>query len=338
MLKFLIPIFFLSSCFRVGIPEKFYTSQNIQNTNLLPKVFIVKSDKDDVYKIFDNKTKPALGNQFVLGVFPLTRIYLEHGAESFFIESIAQNLLSKGVVPILLSKRDSQSLNCPWIEIGSKPEIDFYVYDLLVTRLVKLNASASIKMKNGFHHNLEVNSHDYYSQAQYPQLANFMQFETDQVLSESRINNYILNNFCNSIKQEDTLVVNFPRVSSRIEKEIPEDFLNAFKHQRFNNSMLARLMQRGAETALDKDYRVMSVLAGELSARNKINIELLKLEVENNNFLKLSLAFDFNYKGLKFRDSCEVKQELDRSRDGAEIIAVEKAVYYAVKKLLSNQC
>ena len=327
------------SCFRVGLPERFYSYELEQSQNKFltyPKMFISIPSRSDTYGINVNESSYNLGHQFVLGLFPLTSLYLEHGVGSFYLESLIQYFHSQGISPLIISNKLAQSLDCPNLQIQG--QLDLTVYDLIFSRLIDFSGDAAVKDYRGGVTPVEINSLEFYSQAQYPLLAHLLQQSTSEALIASDLSKLIANcrNY-NSIANKNVLLLAFPD-SRGLSSEILSRFAKAYGDHSgvFSASMLSRVAQRGAELALEPIGEPIAMASNfgdfkGLEDFTKIEMLLVDIKLDDNLTLIVDYRVSSNKRIKSYR--CKASEDIDYSRDGALIIALEKSAQSSLSAL-----
>ena len=325
----------LSACFKVGIPERFYSYQIKQeklNSISYPHVFIMLPNRLEAYGLDESKSDQILGHQFILGFMPFTSLYLEHGVDSFFLEAIVQYCHTQGIMPVIVSKRlvEAYKLNA----INFKGNLDVTVYDLIFSRLLSFSGQLLV---NG--QNLEIDNQDLYMQIQYPLIGHLLQLSLSNALSESKAALPFSYKTFSGNRGFVPLVIKFPIVDA-ITKSSLENFAKAYGDRNgvFTASMLSRVIQRGAEIGVEATNNIEAIAlaadysnAKSFSHLSYLQIRLLKLELSDN--LKLTFSFEVDGK----QKDCAVSQSINSSRDGALNIALEMATKKAVNAFLTKE-
>ena len=183
----------LSGCFRVGLPEYFCEvgSASPAASALQPfrgrlqsalersspiAVVVTSSDNDDV-------KASSVGHQFLLGIFPFTRVFAQHGV-STFAEELAGRVLAERGYRVLFVPRETLGQTLFEVPVNlivaPRPEVRVNAFDLLVVRLADVSGEVACDfyspsslgmMRTG---KSAVEENEYRRQAQAPVLADLL--------------------------------------------------------------------------------------------------------------------------------------------------------------------
>lgn len=321
----------------MGIPERFYSYEIREQTQSYlnyPHAFISIPSRLETYGLDESKSDEILGHQYVLGIIPFTSLYLEHGIDSFFTESLVQHLHAQGIAPVIVSQRFSDSYRANALVLSAK--LSASVYDLIFTRFVSFSGNLIVSGND-----VEISFGDFYSQAQYPLIGHLLQTEVLEQLSKSKITDLMSYNQPHRLQGNKgfiPVVLEFPSVELA-DLSVLKKFAKTYGDSSavFSTSMLARVVQRGAEAGVESIANLEPVaIAASFSNSDsfkeftKIKIELTKLELKEN----LNVV-------VKYRISdqvavCAISETIESSRDGSLNIALELAIKKTTRALLQN--
>lgn len=104
-----------------------------------PPVFIVRPSNAEEHH------RESLGHQYVFGIFPVTRLFLEHGAESDLTEMLVDTVAQEGLSPILVSEKAApeifKTLNAPFFIRSSLRAMSVNAYDMVFVRNVSVDGA-----------------------------------------------------------------------------------------------------------------------------------------------------------------------------------------------------
>lgn len=138
----------------MGVPEKFaqvdrlLISRSMRQRSSSPKVVVVYDWLDSHQSVSTNRD--LLGYQFVLGIIPVTRLYLERGTRSMIREQLADLLQLRGYDVV-----ETGTLGLPTASAQFNPELilrvsepaplSAKVYDTLFLRLIAISGAIKIQ-------------------------------------------------------------------------------------------------------------------------------------------------------------------------------------------------
>ncbi|GEM_PF-5549113 len=145
----------LAGCFRLGVPEYFapVSQRDSPLSRLggessspggvtLPRALVLIPD--------DSNQRETFGTQFVVGIFPLSQVYLQNSAQTMLQEVLISTLQQQGYEVVTSSPAnliEARSLFNPTLVI--KPQLrdlNLSAYDALFLRVVKLSGGVSLSL------------------------------------------------------------------------------------------------------------------------------------------------------------------------------------------------
>ena len=160
----------LQGCLPMGLPEHFSnlpSSTNHSQQNYLvelerslggrPRALIVVSSRCYLGPLVDENSRAhcrepevTLGHQYLLTIFPFTRVYLQHSSESLMLESLQSVLLDAGYSPYIVDDRGAglaaQLLKPILILKPSLEGLRANAYDLFFLRRISLDGEVGIEV------------------------------------------------------------------------------------------------------------------------------------------------------------------------------------------------
>jgi len=297
-MKLCVPLFLaltLQACFSVGIPESTWDGdsresslQFIQNEPVL-----IVSDKTTLMTALSQESNlSVLGNQY-LGLLPFTRLFMEHGFQSFALETLTSELIAQGSPVIITDEQSANLLELQGLTISfavKEPSIN--VRDYFLSRKINfdavLEACMSFKSSSCAGHNsgktelgeislftTNISESEWVKKGTPTQISSFLSLSLKtkfrEMLEELNDGKRYLNRPAKlaSVGQLIPLIVELPSIDgfSHLGSLVADSF-HSPDFPAFTTTGLARSIQRGMHAAaLEAGYPVIS-LSNETGNKN----------------------------------------------------------------------
>jgi hypothetical protein len=365
------------SCFPMGMPELYsgdeYSRFSRPREDLRPAVLIVLPPIEDPYNVYHHHPVNHFGYQYLMGVFPFTRLYFEHGEKSFATEVALRSFEEQGY-RAFTSPESSIDLAmqhlCPSATVRVDVEsLRINAYDLFLTRRLSVKGSGRLEVwtrlpsltnsegvKKTFYP-LNIDSAEFKRFALAPSLAyraesGLRESIENLVTSERIVRDVVVGNRCRARRvapDRSVIVVAKPVLEEPAQQSaaiLYESY--GFRSLPFSASSLARVVQRGAESALI-DLKLPSIGASSVSARlPSAGYQFMKIQVSDLSLvdekLQIQLKMTLSEKGSSLgsntklaRGVCRIEQSLDSTLDGAPFFSIERGVNEAIQSMLDNK-
>ncbi|MBL7662578.1 hypothetical protein JNK13_07490 [bacterium] len=341
-----------TGCFRMGLPEHFALNappashQQILNSSAATTLIVIPEAKSG-----------SLGNQYVFGLVPLTRVYFEQGIERYLHEISVQTVerlrgpsveVYQQDIPALAKLyRPEQVLKLELL----RPTVN--AYDLLFTRLVSLSGTLRCSVLNYkgnvlYSATYELGLKRLKSTGNALVLSSLLKSELQRLLVkflEESIS-FKSQSQLQTTSTRGVLLVNQPKLEARLDAELLQAFAQSYG---FNNmgplpqEALVRIAEQGAlRAAREVGLQVgradimpsmhtqsgdQSLPANFMTAVTKIEqLELVGTELQLKLQLELiDLSGGINQQNQVGKWDCVLREQQDSSKDGALVVALENA-------------
>jgi len=113
-----------------------------------PRILLLSSEQGLSVPEEDSNDPDSLGNQFLLGIFPLTWLYLQHSAEAMLLENILSLLQENGAETYITNADNfsavSSSIN-PQLTLRAKTaDLSVNAYDAVFFRILRINGELQL--------------------------------------------------------------------------------------------------------------------------------------------------------------------------------------------------
>ena len=253
-----------SGCLRVGLPEHVAGDNLFQNHREpgLPtppiNTVLINAGEIDPSRSF--------GNQFVLLIFPTSRVYLEHGFKRMAAEILTEELSSKGMV---VAETDSvekgvalfrATPSASRIVLLKHAEISATVYDLLFTRRATASGTINLSIlspQDGStvaNEVLEIHEGEFRSAAFGPAITNLIERGIRNSLTTATIFNLEPPRSSTTFPQAPTCLIPPPKLPNPLPPSFADEVTLSYGFKRlkaFDTAQLSRLIQRGILSGMD---------------------------------------------------------------------------------------
>ena len=158
-----VGVFCAISCFPMGLPE-YFAGDHRQGAAEAPSAGLEPKSAEDQSPVEPYcRSKPliivvpdlppadgerTLGTQFLLGVIPFTRLYLEHGAESQLLETVIEAAQANSCMPLIVQESSLHAARALFDStIVVRPRVQnlsINAYDLIFSRLMSVSAEITL--------------------------------------------------------------------------------------------------------------------------------------------------------------------------------------------------
>lgn len=369
--------FFQQACLPMGMPELYsgdeFSEYSRPRVDLRPAILLVLPNNQDPYNVYHQGPVDSFGYQYLLGVFPFTRLYFEHGEKSFATEVAIRSFEEQGfktfTVPESHVELAIEHL-CPSATLRlSLDQLRINAYDLFLTR--RLSVYGEGRMEVWTKYPVFTDSYGVrktmfplpFASAEFKRfaLAPSLAYRAEIALRESIeslisrekiVRDVVVGNRCRSRRvppKNSLVVVSRPRLNiaeKLTAAELYESY--GFTSLPFSDSSLARVVQRGVETGLiDLGIPAMGATSRRISIPssefNVLDATVSKLDLKDD-YLDINLIIELSEEGdtLKakqrlVRSHCRVSKPLDSTLDGAPFFALELGVSEAIKSVMDDK-
>jgi len=325
----------LCACFRMGIPEVF-SSVDARSTRGFPPRAVVVTPRGQ-------EADSSVGYQFVLGLFPFTRVFLEHGPQTLLHELLIDQLQVSGF-EVYSNRSAPTQAEALKPELLIQPTIESFslnAYDGLFFRLRSLAIEAKVPPLGA----ISLSKKEVAKSAHAPELARFaeerIQFELRALLERHRSPR--------ARKRKELvhrLLLLPPPELSFASEQLGSTLARSYGFasvRAYDNARIARIMQRGLEQAAHALKLEAYSINGYSEEAIPPGAWLLYAEVLKSEFLaeSLQLRIQFNLRersGALIRASeCEANTPFVTSGDGRTIKTLERAFSEITTAFLSEQ-
>lgn len=358
----LVLVFCLNACFPAALPEYFshFGQRDVYSRSILKrqKALVLV----DPGKLYAPEKQKSYGSQFILAAFPLTYLYYPHGETSAAIEIILDRLRYFGFEPVVVPKKHFLTAQeIVQADLIIEPELNdlkLNAYDLIFYRKLSVKSSLQLKYyksaKIFYQNNFDFSNSKYRANASAKGLAYY--FERTLIENFDR-------EFKNDLDRDIVLSarakkVNFAKSNSgklfivqaakleRINFQSIEPQLRAsygdLSLPNYNFPQFQRIFQRGFEKSL-ADNAFISLAEVKFLEASQINssawlvsAEFSSITIEEEQLkiqAKLGLS---NKQGARNNFHCSYSSEIETSREGYLVFALEDAASRILSSIVNN--
>jgi hypothetical protein len=204
-----------------------------------------------------------LGCQYLLGIFPFTRLYLQHGVNHLLRETAVDAAISSGLTAALLGAGSAEkTAGLP--QLGFKSELDslsLNAFDLLFFRYLKADGQIRLKAENSSVSNRmtsetvsEIAGSEFRSYGHLPALSRLLEQSVDRSLSHHLVNSKISTSSPSSSGLDPVFILP-PRISSSSSVELSRRFGEAYGFSgsaAFSVGQIERVLQIGLASGAER--------------------------------------------------------------------------------------
>jgi len=301
-------------------------------------------------KSFDDpKAGDSLGHQYLLGFFPLTRVFVEHGAERFVEEIFIEKLLNEGhrVAEVSVAQLGHMNLGVP-VSAAILPSIEdlsVSAYDAIFFRIADVSATIQLTYLSTENfrpirqESYSVNEFDYRRQAQAPVLSSMLRRGCGDAaesllkhMISHRVTRLLSETPLSGAENPPPLWIVLPTFAHPPAPTIGQYLSASYGFASvppFSASEILRIAQRGlTEEALGEGLHFAALLdsGSDLQTRSVLRTAVERLEIDESNFMILQMGFREEEDGILVRaKTCSLKSPQARGVDGAAVVTLEAA-------------
>ncbi len=326
-----------------------------------PRALILSDAVGDLSYADDSR----LGFQFLLGVFPFTRLYYQRGADSLLQELLIDQLKEAGFDVYLCPKINAAQASAqlaPRLVLDSRfQQVSINAYDAFFFRIVSIQANALLRsfsfsvdgeVEPSVAVPFEVSTTRYKSSAHAPELAGIFETETNEVLRRS-LKGILDKRFSRRVAQftppsehKTTVLIAYPEVSTWVGTTLGREVVASYGFPAlpaYANPALSRILQRGIAQGLARE-EIPYVIAAQATPSNRplkgvweIQTSLIDVKIEDRLTLRAKVLLRDNRVSPPLRIEkkvCELRDQEYPAVDGYLVEALEQSIQQLVTESL----
>lgn len=346
----------LTSCLPYGLPEgpANYETQpdkpNFIRKNPLKKdksILLIAPDAPQNTEYF--------GSQFLL-FFPITRLYLQHGIQSFVLEKSVEVYKDLGFEVFITNRNSSfssiQNLNPTYVVEPRLENLKINVKDYFVIRKIKIEGSLLLQAfryqkssnviiaSSVYRKNIDNNYYKRFGKGPFLTFLLEKELKTN-ILNLSQLVSTYSAKQKPSFLSKNLVLINQPQINENIIKSQGPILANSYgfnSEKPYNKTQIGRLVQNGTFLAFNElKISVAQNLQGDFFNSNQDSkLTLLDIYLEELIFksekislkakIKLWESKGNGHRELLFARNCSLSEDLTKSKDGKHPVSLENSL------------